>query len=202
MNDTSLYKTLGVPETATRAELDAAYEVQMARFSEDNYLGSPLWDMAAERRQAIQTAYDQVTVCGETPPEPAKPAEQPKPPSLSTRVRKLLNDGSVEEAEFLLHTQPDRDTNPEWLYLRGVAAWKRGWLDEAYQHIKRAADTVPTNREYQTALENLRTGVRPGIKQNEKTRHRLFSGETCADCGCELCCGCLCENLCDALSGC
>lgn len=208
MNETkSPFEILCIPEAASREEIDAAYRDLMSRFSEDNYLGSPLWDMAAEKRKAIQTAYDTLTGAGEadsahTEPEIRTESPQADKPSPNVRIRTLLNDGNSEEALTLLNAQPDRETNPEWIYLRGMAAWKRGWVDEANQYIKRASQMAPNNSEFRNALEKLRITPAPRSALAKKEKRMKCLRDNGIDCGFELCCGCLCEGLCNSLDGC
>ena len=210
MQEKTPFEILGLSEDASKEAIDRAYSDLMARFSEDNYLGSPLWDMAAEKRRDIEKAYHALTGAGETLPARSDPAEAAVPseisaaytPSTNVRVRSLLNSGDLEDALSLLNEQSDRDTNPEWLYLRGMANWKRGWVDEAYQCVKKAAELVPTNKEYQTALEKLRSSPVP---LTNKEKDEMWTRCCCAngpECVAELCCGCLCEGVCDLCDGC
>ena len=192
--DKELYELLNIPETASREEIDAAYAARMERFSEDNYLGSPLWDMAAQKRQNLREAYTKLTGADEpaaVSPEPAK-AEI----SLNKTIRGLLNENKPEEAEALLNRQPDRDTNPEWVYLRGMAAWKRGWTDEAYQLLKRASKLAPKNAEYQKSYEKLLGSPAAALRfrTGEGVRLREVCTEGCGEC----CCEGLCEGICSA----
>ena len=208
------YQILGVPETASPDEIRAAYEKLMERYSEANYLGSPLWDMAEEKRRSLEAAYRQL--CGTEAPfaddadpvqpdetEPVQPdeADSDRSASVNIRVRSLLNLGNLEDALSLLNAQPDRDSNPEWIYLRGIAAWKQGWLDEANRLIRRATELVPTNLEYKTGLEKLYTSPVPLSDRDKKER----SWKCCKDNWFEFCgiCGaeCLCEALCEGICG-
>lgn len=207
-NKTDAYKLLHIPENASREEIDGAYAALMERFSEDNYMGSPLWDMAAEKRRQIRAAYELLSPgYAEPVPEeavPEGPVIQGSLPeeSVSVRVRNLLNAGKPEEADALLGQQPDLETDPELIYLRGMAAWKRGWLDEAAKAVKQAAALEPQNAEYKAALDKILSEP-PSLtklKASKKTAGKRICG-TCGDamglCLCEV----LCEGICEGVSG-
>lgn len=194
-------RLLGVSETASQAELQAACDDQLARFDEMKYLGSPLADMAAQKREQIRAAYRLLAA-----PEPAEPPvfEQPAPEyaadphageSVSVRVRRLLNAGKAEEADALLSAQTDAETNPEYVYLRGMTRWKQGWLDEACQYVDKATKMAPKNDAYKAASGQILTGLPPASKVK-----RSFAGKTgWAVCGClsECLCEALCESICE-----
>ena len=194
----SPYEILNLPETATREEIDTAYSKLMSRFSEENYLGSPLCDLAAEKRRNIQSAYQRLTDAATDAVPHSSPSEPTESNTVSYRVRNLLNQGKLHEADVLLREQPDCDNNPELLYLRGVCAWKRGWLDEASRLVRRAADAVPTNREYQNAVEKFCVKSKP-ITGSKKAESRCCSRFDFAACSAECCCECVCEGICDSI---
>ena len=207
VEEQNAYQILGVPETASPEELRDAYEKLEERYSETNYLGSPLCDMAAEKRQSIEAAY-RLLSSAETPSadetEPIQPEQtnSDRSSSVNIRVRSLLNLGNLEDALSLLNAQPDRDSNPEWIYLRGIAAWKRGWLDEANRLIRRAVELVPKNQEYQTGLEKLYTSPVPLSERDKKERSWKWCKENwlefCGICGAECLCEAICEGICGA----
>ena len=59
MNDP--YQVLGVPETATDAEVRKAYLNLARKYHPDNYHDSPLADLAQEKMKEINAAYEQIT---------------------------------------------------------------------------------------------------------------------------------------------
>ena len=59
MNDP--YEVLGVPETATDAEVKKAYLNLARKYHPDNYHDNPLADLAQEKMKEINAAYEQIT---------------------------------------------------------------------------------------------------------------------------------------------
>jgi curved DNA-binding protein CbpA len=55
------YSVLGVPRTATAAEIRAAYRALGARFHPDRHQGNPLEELAATRMQEINRAYESLS---------------------------------------------------------------------------------------------------------------------------------------------
>ena len=205
------YKILNLPENASREEIVEAYASLMERFSEENYMGSPLWDMAAEKRAQIRNAYNLLTAADTTEELPEQKAASKDAPvkqgglpeqSVSVRVRKLLNANDPDGAEALLMAQPDLDTNSELIYLRGMTAWKRGWLDEAAKSVKQAAKLEPNNAEYKAALDKVLFAP-PSLnklKESKKTRAKWVCG-ACGACAGECACEALCDVICDSVCG-
>ena len=60
MNDP--YKVLGVPETATDAEVKKAYLNLARKYHPDNYHDNPLADLAQEKMKEINAAYEQIEI--------------------------------------------------------------------------------------------------------------------------------------------
>lgn len=202
------YRVLNLPESATQQEIRAAYEKLEERYSEMRYLGSPLWDMAAEKRELIRRAYGELREdrCSTEPP--VAKTEQTEPastPSVSRQLRMLLNENKLDAAQTLLCEQPDAEQEPELLYLRGMLAWKRGWIDEAMQYLERALHLCPKNQEYKAAREKLTGSLPPAVRRKHDRDMRRsedrFSGKGCAactgECLCEVCSEGICEFLCD-----
>ena len=111
---------LGLPETATQEEIRTAYEKLEERYSEDHYLGSPLWDLAAEKRERIRAAYAELTEQGapvQTDAEAEDQTETEPCDSVSRQIRTLLNRSELDAAQTLLEQQPNRENDPELLAL-------------------------------------------------------------------------------------
>ncbi len=78
-------------------------------------------------------------------------------------------------------------------FLKGTVLYKRGWMEEAYNHFAKACDMDPSNPEYSAAynqIKNQRTGAyggyNPGApRQGGCSGCDVCSGLLCADCCCE-----------------
>ena len=56
----SPYEVLGISENATNEEVKNAYKALAKKYHPDNYVDSPLADMAEERMKEINEAYDEI----------------------------------------------------------------------------------------------------------------------------------------------
>ena len=56
----SPYDVLGVSENATNEEIKEAYKALAKKYHPDNYVDSPLADVAEEKMKQINNAYDEI----------------------------------------------------------------------------------------------------------------------------------------------
>ena len=54
------YSVLGVSQNATDEEIKKAYREQARKYHPDNYVDNPLSDLAEEKMQEINEAYDEI----------------------------------------------------------------------------------------------------------------------------------------------
>ena len=114
-------------------------------------------------------------------------------------VRSLIMENRIADAEQILNGVPVDRRNAEWFFLKGTILYKRGWLDEAYNHFVRACQMDPSNMEYRAAMNqatNQRNGTagpyrgyggyNPNVQQNGScSACDVCSSLLCADCCCE-----------------
>lgn len=203
------YKVLGVPPTATDDEVKTAYRELAKKYHPDNYADSPLADLAGEKMKEVNEAYDQVMAerRGRAQGQSAGQAGYSQPgyrggPSAGYSgyqssssfydVRSLIMNGRIADAEQILNGVPSDGRNAEWFFLKGTVLYKRGWLDEAYNHFVRASQMEPGNMEYRSAMNqvmNQRNGSYGGYNPNGQmggcTACDVCNGLICADCCCE-----------------
>jgi molecular chaperone DnaJ len=199
------YKILGVSPSATDDEIKTAYRELAKKYHPDNYSGSPIADLASEKMKEINEAYDTVIAQRKqqknggyayTPPTGgygySNPQYQNAGSSFSD-VRALIMSGRVADAEQILNGVPVEGRNAEWYFLKGTVLYKRGWLEEAFNHYSQACQMEPGNGEYRTALNqvtNQRSGVyggyNPGMAGSGGCSScDVCSSLICADCCCE-----------------
>ncbi|HEX2986392.1 MAG TPA: DnaJ domain-containing protein [Caproiciproducens sp.] len=205
------YKVLGVSPTATDEELKTAYRELAKKYHPDNYSGSPIADLAGEKMKEINEAYDtivaerkrQKNAGGGSAPSGSQNSAAGyggsagyanySAPSDFYDVRSLIMSGRVADAEQILNGVPVENRNAEWYFLKGTVLYKRGWLEEAFNHFSRACQMDPGNPEYRAALNqvtNQRNGAYGGYNPNYPRSNNcngcdVCSSLLCADCCCE-----------------
>ncbi|MCI2058748.1 MAG: J domain-containing protein [Oscillibacter sp.] len=175
MNDP--YQVLGVPETASDAEVKKAYLDLARKYHPDNYHDNPLADLAEEKMKAINAAYEQITKSRSSSGSSggygygyggggtARQAGQSSSgSSVLQQVRIAINSGDLSRAEAMLAAFQDH--NAEWNFLRGAVCYRRGWMDEAKRYYTTACQMDPGSAEYRQALNYMENGAagayRPG----------------------------------------
>ena len=198
------YEVLGVSRTASDSEIKSAYRELVKKYHPDNYADNPLADLASEKMKEINEAYDSITKAragqsqstGGYQTAGYQNAYQSGYQTYNTysgnsgnyaQVRSYINANQLDMADSLLNTAPNRDA--EWYYLKGVIAYRKGWLDEARQHYQTACAMMPGNYEYQNALRTVQGGYTP-YRQTNYANNGMDAA--CDICNALLCLNCLC----------
>ena len=186
------YSVLGVKPDASDDEIKRAYRDLARKYHPDNYQNNPLADLAEEKMKEINEAYDAITKMragGHGGSYQQTGGYQQggyqygsQSTGLYNQVRQAINMGDLGRAEQLLRTAPSQDA--EWHFLTGSVAYRKGWLDEAQQHIQIACNMDPSNAEYRQALLMMRQG-------GQAYRPYGYGGGPDA---CDLCTACMCLN--------
>jgi len=164
------YQVLGVPESATDAEVKKAYLNLARKYHPDNYHDSPLEDLAQEKMKEINAAYEEITKerSGQGSGSSSYgygyggsgTAQQTwntqSSSSVLQQVRIAINSGDLSRAEALLANYSDHSA--EWNFLKGAVCYRRGWMDEAKRYYQTACQMDPGNSEYQQALDYMENG--------------------------------------------
>ena len=195
------YKVLGVSPEATDAEIKKAYYELAKKYHPDNCPNEDLKNLASEKMKEINEAYDTIKAwraegktgnssagTGGTGSSSADP--------LYSRIRILLNENRIPEADSLLEGVAYNQRGPEWCFLKGVVYMRLGRYFDAIRLIETASRNDPDNLEYKTALENLRRaaaagqggGTTAGGERRGCSNCDICTSLLCADCLCE-CCG-------------
>lgn len=183
------YEILGVNKNATDDEIKKAYRELARKYHPDNYGDNPLSDLAEEKMQEINQAYDAImnTRRGGKKVDDNYSATE----SAFPEIRNLIKQSRLEEAQELLDGVPPHTRNAEWYFLNGTVLYRRGWFDQAYTSFATAARMDPSNPEYRTALNNAQRQSR--VQYNNPYRN-YGSGNECS--GCDVCQGLICADCC------
>ena len=177
------YKVLGVSPSASDDEVKRAYRDLARKYHPDNYVDNPLADLAKEKMQEINDAYDTIMKQRQNGGASSSGQSYTQQGGYSgsyggysgtnagiyNQVRNAINVGNIGMAEELLSRISQRDA--EWHYLRAAVCYRKGWFDEAMQEINQACTMAPNNTEYrrmQSMLSNSSAygGYRP-MQQND-----------------------------------
>lgn len=184
MNDP--YKVLGISPDATDDQVKAAYREMARKYHPDNYTDNPLSELAQEKMQEINEAYDTIV----------RSRKQGGGATGGARgrygdIRNLITSGRIEDAETLLDGVPAVTRDAEWHFLKASVLYKKGWLEDAYSHFATATRMDPTNAEYRAAYNQMSHQRQTGTYTSHPTQHTtcsacdVCSGLMCADCCCE-----------------
>lgn len=189
MSVTNPYQVLGVSPNATDAEVKAAYRELAKKYHPDNYANNPLADLAKEKMQEINDAYDAImkerrqggasSVGGQSAGGRTYQGGQ----SRYMDIRRLINAGRIYDAQTLLDGIPQGERDAEWHFLKGSVLYRKGWLDDAYTCFVTAYRLDPQNAEYRAAVAQM--------EQNRRGGYATSSGGCDI---CDLCTGLMCLN--------
>lgn len=146
------YAILGVDKNASDEEVKKAYRTLARKYHPDNYADNPLSDLAHEKMQEINEAYDAIM-------DQRRGGNAGGNYSAGSgefaHIRQLVFSGRLEEAQELLDGVPIASRSAEWYFLNGSVLYKRGWFEGAYSSFSTAYRMQPNNPEYKEAFERI-----------------------------------------------
>ncbi len=195
MNDP--YQVLGVSPSASDEEVKKAYRELARKYHPDNYQNNPLADLAEEKMKEVNEAYDAInrqrsgggggyayqTQSGGQSYSQGYASADP----VFQRIRQCIQMGDLDAAERIL-TQEAVTKNGEWYFLMGMVEYRRGWLDQARQHIQMAVQMEPNNMEYRQAYQMMARGG----QAYQPYGGSVVSSDACDCCTTLMCLNCLC----------
>ena len=201
------YSVLGVSKNATDDEVKEAYRTLARKYHPDNYTDdNPLKDLAKEKMQEINTAYDEIQRLrrvGGGSYQGKKTyydsyAGSGDIPHEYAEIRNLINSKKYAEAEHRLDSISDLNRPAEWHYLKSMLLVRRGRMNDAMRELEIACEMEPGNMEYQKAKEMFNTNARgygSTYYDSGRARRRSSSDETLDCCLNLMCMDCLCECM-------
>lgn len=202
------YSVLGVNENATDDQIKDAYRNLARKYQNDNYSTSPLSDIAKQKMDELDRAYDDIMArrSGGNSQSDANNNSNQYSNSRDAQnsnynnytysqfpdIRANINSGRIDDAETVLDGVPKDSRNAEWYFLKGQIQQRRGWFDEAYKNYSTACRMDPQNAEYSAAFNSLNKNSSGGYR----TTHNTNSGcSVCDICTNLLCADCCCECM-------
>ena len=186
------YEVLGISPSATDDEVKSAYRALARKYHPDNYANNPLSDLAEEKMQEINDAYDAIVRMRKGGGQPNGGYRQNGYSANSRHgdIRQMIHQNRIHDAEVLLDGIPSHARDAEWFFLKGSVLYKKGWLEDAYTHFQTACSMDPGNMEYRQACNrvsaNRQTGGYRTVDQNQGcTGCDVCTSLYCADCCCE-----------------
>ena len=141
------YEVLGIKPGASEAEIKAAYKELVKKYHPDKYQNNPLADLAEEKLQEVNEAYDALMKnqggrAGSSGGYGNAYGGQSRGGSTNYyAVRQAIDRGDLGAAEQMLINSPSRDA--EWFFLSGMLSYRKGWIDDAVSNI-RSRFTAPS----------------------------------------------------------
>ena len=196
------YEVLGVPENASEEEIKKAYKELVKKYHPDKYQDNPLADLAEEKLQEVNEAYDMLMKnrnsgssgsysYGNYGSGSGSGGSYGTPDYMV--VRRYIDAGNLTAAENILNSTKDRSA--EWFFLSGMLSYRKGWYDDAVNKLKTANDLAPNNMEYSQAYGRIIN--MGGAYQNQAYGRGYGSSNDmcCQALQCYICADCCCDCI-------
>ncbi len=196
------YVILGVSRSSSDDEIRIAYRELAQKYSSESYEGNPLSDIAQQKMQEINDAYDQIMADRRLSDRQntQRSSSGGNPSGRYTDIRRMINSGDITGAENRLQSIEPSMRTAEWNFLMGTVCYSKGWLDEAERYYSAASSMDPSNSEYSAALGRINTR-KSGQSYNPYSQNRGWyntsgNNDCCGMSGCDLCSSLICADCC------
>lgn len=186
------YEVLGIREGASQEEIKAAYKEQVKKYHPDRHQDNPLYELAEEKLQEINEAYDYLMKNGSYSGgnKGYAAGSQRQSPEFQ-EIRRNIDRGNLGAAEASLNRTKTRGA--EWFFLNGMISLRKGWYDDAITNVQTALSMDPGNPEYRNAMNSMvqssggyRTNAYGrGYNNNNDELCRMLQCYCCADALCD-----------------
>ena len=185
------YEVLGVPRGASAEEIKRAYRALAKKYHPDNFSDSPLKDVANEKMQEINEAYD--SIMSGAAAGGYSYAQSANASYDAGYIVSLINSNRLNDAEYLLSQTPVASRDAQWYYLMGRVCFARGWYDRASSYYTTAHNMDPSNAEYASSFEQMKNQESGGFRTSRRS-----SGGDALSCCCDLLCL---DSICECFGG-
>ena len=175
------YDVLGVPQGASKEQVNAAYRELLRRYQNSG---------EQKKIDELNEAYDSLIMGGSYSSQSSYSSSQSSYSSFAdySDIRAKINSGRLDDAQTLLDGIPEGSRDAQWYYLKGTIQQKRGWLEEAAKNFATASNLDPSNNTYKMAYNKVNKARSGGYR----TERRQDSGAS----ACDICSGLLCADCC------
>lgn len=187
------YEVLGVRKGASDEEIKAAYKDLVRKYHPDKYQNNPLADLAEEKLQEVNEAYDMLMKGGGSSYGGNTGGYSKASDTSFNEVRRNIDNGNLAAAEAILNRSGNR--NAEWYFLSGMVSYRKGWYDDAVNKIQQACNMEPYNQEYSRALGQLinvgRSYRNTAYGNGGSSTNDVFCQALQCYCCADMCCDCI-----------
>lgn len=190
------YSVLGVSPNASDEEVKKAYRELARKYHPDSYADNPLSDLASEKMQEINDAYDKIMNMrrNKTSGSSSYGAGYSASSDFAD-VRDMITRNQIDQAQVVLDGVPINKRNAEWYFLSGTVQYKRGYFDNAYTSFSTATRMDPANPEYAEAFRRIQRQASGGFRNPYRSSSNMGGNSTCDCCTSLICADCCCEML-------